>query len=114
MIIPLLIPGLLSLGFSASAQTAAKVKSEEEIMRETMVTISRQLGVTCTTCHNPDNFRSDKKMEFKVAKEHMKITQLLIDSGMDGKKGPKASCYMCHRGELKPKYQAPSDPQAKF
>ncbi len=91
----------------ALAQTPAKIKSDEELMRESMVVISRQLGVNCTTCHNPENFRSDKKVEFKIAKEHMKLTQILIDSGMDGKKGPKATCYMCHRGDLKPKYQEP-------
>jgi hypothetical protein len=107
MIIPLLFSSLLLPILPASAQTAAKVKSDEDLMRESMVVISRQLGVTCTTCHNPENFHSDKKMEFKVAKEHMKLTQMLIDSGMDGKKGPKATCYMCHRGELKPKYQEP-------
>lgn len=98
---------------TALAQTPAKIKSEEELMREQMVTISRQLGVTCTKCHNTENFKSDKKMEFKVAKEHMKITQLLIDSGMDGKRGPKASCYMCHRGELKPRYQEPAGTNQK-
>ncbi len=106
MIIPIVF-SLLFQAVPASAQTAAKIKSEEELMRETMIVISRQLGVNCTTCHNPENFKSDQKMEFKVAKEHMKLTQLLIDSGMDGKKGPKATCYMCHRGELKPKYQEP-------
>lgn len=100
-----LISLILFLTLPALAQSPAKLKSDEEQMRQLMVTMSRQLGVTCTTCHNTENFRSDKKVEFRIAKEHMKITQLLIDSGMDGKKGPKASCYMCHRGELKPPYQ---------
>lgn len=104
----MIIPLLISLAMTASAQTASKIKTDEELMRESMLVISRQLGVNCTTCHNPENFRSDKKVEFKVAREHMKLTQLLIDSGLDGKKGPKASCYMCHRGELKPKYQEPN------
>jgi hypothetical protein len=111
MIIPVLKSLLITAAFvfsaQAFAQTPSKIKSDEDLMRESMVVISRQLGVNCTTCHNPENFRSDKKVEFKVAKEHMKLTQLLIDSGMDGKKGPKATCYMCHRGELKPKYQEP-------
>jgi hypothetical protein len=104
-----MIAPILMLVFQmALAQTPAKIKSDEEQMREMMVTMSRQLGVTCNSCHNPENFRSDKKIEFRIAKEHMKLTQLLIDSGMDGKKGPKASCYMCHRGELKPPYQEPA------
>ena len=104
----MIAPMVFSLILSSFAQTPAQIKSEEDQMRETMVSMSRQLGVTCTTCHNSENFKSDKKMEFKLAKEHMKITQGLIDLGMDGKRGPKATCYMCHRGELKPKYQEPS------
>lgn len=98
---------VLLLACSSYAQTPAQLKSQEEEMRELMISMSRQLGVTCTSCHNPENFRSSAKMEFKIAKEHMKITQLLIDNGMDGKKGPKASCYMCHQGQLKPSYKIP-------
>lgn len=109
----MIAPWAFLLLASAFAQTPSQVKSEEEVMRESMVSISRQLGVTCTACHNPENFKSDKKMEFRVAKEHMKITQGLIDMGMDGKKGPKATCYMCHRGELKPPFQEPPPPLKK-
>jgi hypothetical protein len=105
---------LFSLSLSGWAQqTPAQVKAEEEQIREMMVSMSRQLGVTCTVCHNPQNFKSDKLPAFKVAKEHMKITQGLIDMGMDGKRGPKASCYMCHRGELKPKFEEPPPPMKR-
>jgi len=95
------------------AQTPSKIKSEEEQMREVMVTMSRQLGVTCTACHNTENFKSAEKTTFKVAKEHMKITQLLIDAGMNGKQGPKADCYLCHRGELKPNFKEKVPPMLK-
>lgn len=112
---PLLLLGLalflpLMLSPQADAQSAKKVKNQEEDLRAYMVTISRQLGVTCTTCHNTDNFRSDEKRQFKVGKEHMKLTQLLLDNGMDGKKGPRADCYMCHRGKLMPEYKEPTHP----
>lgn len=86
---------------------ADNLKSEEKAIRENMVLISRQLGVTCLTCHNTDNFKSDKKHEFQVAREHMKLTQMLIDNGMDGKKSYKADCNLCHRGVLKPVIQEP-------
>ena len=98
----LLFPMLLS---AQSSSSAATIKSNEELMREQMIVISRQLGVTCITCHNTDNFKSDSKDAFKVAKEHMKLTQGLIDMGMNGKGTAKADCYMCHRGQLKPAYQ---------
>lgn len=98
----------LLFGFQfAKAQSPKSIKTEEEVVRENMLSISRQLGVTCNVCHSSENFKSDKKVQFKIAKEHIRITQLLIDSGMDGKKGPKASCFMCHRGELNPPFKTP-------
>lgn len=97
----------------AHAQSPSQIKLEEEKMREVMVTMSRQLGVTCTACHNTENFKSDQNPSFKIAREHMKITQLLIDGGMNGKSGPKADCYMCHRGQLKPAYQEKISPMLK-
>jgi len=97
----------------AFAQTPAQIKSNEEQIRQVMITMSRQLGVTCNTCHLTENFKSDKKEMFKVAKEHMRLTQLLIDSGMDGKKTPKADCYLCHRGKLQPDYKEKISPLIK-
>ena len=95
---------LLLVAPDSHSQSAKKLKVQEEEMRSYMIMISRQLGVSCTTCHLTDNFKSDEKAHFKVAKDHMRLTQMLIDNGMDGKKGPKADCFMCHRGQLKPDY----------
>lgn len=95
------------------SQSANTVKADDEAMRSYMVQISRQLGVTCTTCHDTGNFRKADIKQFKVAKEHMKLTQILIDNGMDGKKYAKADCYMCHRGTLKPAYKEPVNPMTK-
>jgi hypothetical protein len=100
----------LLIAQNAFSQTAKKIKSTEEQIRESMVTISRQLGVTCTYCHNTDDFKNSEKPFFKIAKEHMRLTQILIDSGMDGRSGPKADCYMCHRGQSKPNYKEPLHP----
>lgn len=105
-----------SSGGAASAQDnahagAEQFRNREEEMRISMINISRQLSVTCTTCHNPKNFASNEKGTFKTAKEHMRLTQLLIDQGFDGlEKRPKADCYMCHRGKLKPDFKEPIDP----
>ena len=91
----------------SQSQSPPEIKKEEEEVRKVMRLWSRQLGVTCTTCHDSNNFRSDKLRAFKIGREHMKLTQVLIDNGMDGKKGPKADCFMCHRGDLKPNYKEP-------
>lgn len=93
------------------SQTPSKIKLEEELQRERMINMTRQLGVTCNTCHNSKDFTSDKKIAYKIALEHIRLTQLLIDNGMDGKNSrPKADCYMCHRGQAKPDYKEPFDP----
>lgn len=104
--------GLLFLGSLTEAESVSKFVTKEEKIREEMVVISRQMGVTCTECHNVSNFASDEKKSFKVAKEHMKLTQMLKDNGFDGKKGPVASCYMCHRGKLTPEYKEPQSAKA--
>jgi hypothetical protein len=96
--------------FLSQAESPNEFKKQEKAIREQMRDWSRQLGVTCKSCHDVNNFKSDKLSAFKIGKEHMKITQLLIDNGMDGKLGPKADCYMCHRGQLKPSYKEKENP----
>ncbi len=97
--------GLLFLAPKGHSQSAAKIKSQDEIIREQMIEMSRQLSVTCTECHRVDNFKDNKKPNFKIAKEHMEIVEILKAKGFNGKNGPLASCYMCHQGVLKPAYQ---------
>lgn len=106
-----LISTFLNLAISAQAiESVKKLKDRETEIRESMIEMSRQLSVTCTKCHNVENFRSDEKREFKVGKEHMKLVQILIDNGMNGQKNaPKADCYMCHRGKLIPDYKEPKN-----
>lgn len=92
-------------GPKAQAQSAQKIKLKEEEIRHSMVTISRQLGVTCTECHNMKKLADDSLKSFQVAREHMKIVEILKLNGMDGKKGPEASCFMCHRGQMSVPYK---------
>ncbi|XGC81754.1 hypothetical protein ACES2L_04565 [Bdellovibrio bacteriovorus] len=102
-----LVSAVLFTSSVVQSQSVAKFVTKEEKIREEMITISRELGVTCAECHNVQNFRDDSKKTFKVGKEHMKLTQMLKDNGFDGKKGPMATCYMCHRGKLVPDYKEP-------
>lgn len=105
--VPLLLLFFLLLIPQAHSESVTKFVTKEEKIREEMIVISRELGVTCTECHNVQNFRDDSKKTFKVSKDHMKITQMLKENGFDGKKGPMSTCYMCHRGKLKPDYKEP-------
>ena len=96
---------LLILSPKGYSESASTLKTTEEKIRKDMIVISRQLGVTCTECHNVQNFASDEKKSFKVAKDHMRITETLRGNGFDGKKGPEVSCFMCHQGKLRPGYK---------
>lgn len=91
----------------ALAESVTNFVTKEDQIREEMISISRQIGVTCTECHNVQNFSNDSKKSFRVGKEHMKLTQMLKENGFDGKKGPEATCYMCHRGKLRPDFKEP-------
>jgi hypothetical protein len=99
---------ILLLSSWVQAETVTQFVTKEEDIRENMIRISRELGVTCATCHNVQNFKADDKKTYQISKEHMKITQMLKESGFDGKKGPAANCFMCHRGKLTPDYKEPA------
>lgn len=86
----------------AKTQSPSRLKDDEEKIRLAMVQISRELGTTCTECHNVNNFKDDAKPSFKTALKHLKIVSVMKANGMDGKQGPDANCFMCHRGELRP------------
>ena len=74
--------------------------------REEMVKMSRELGVTCTHCHDVGNFTSGKKKTYQTALKHIRITANL--NGKNGFNGrPKVTCYLCHRGKVKPDYIEP-------
>lgn len=97
---------LLMLASMCFAQTPEKIKKTEDDVRQEMIKISRQLGVTCTECHSTKNFKSAEKPSFKISQAHMKMTEVLKQNGLSGKNGEQeASCFMCHRGQLKFEYK---------
>jgi hypothetical protein len=98
----------LLIGSMAQGEGVTKVITNEEKIREEMVQISRELGVTCTECHNVQNFADATKKGFQIGAQHMKLTNLIKANGFDGKKGPLMTCYMCHRGKLIPDYKEPA------
>lgn len=68
---------------------------------------SNSLGVTCTHCHNPDDWSSDKKIEKQITREMWKLTGRLnseILPGIEelGDRTATVNCTTCHRGDIKP------------
>ncbi len=90
------------LAFAAGDATHKMAKDPDFAVRQDMIEISRQLGVTCTHCHDMKNLKSQTLPAWKVSKEHIRVTALLNSKeGLNGT--PKVDCYTCHRGEAKPK-----------
>jgi hypothetical protein len=80
-------------------------------IRQNMVNISRQLGVTCAHCHHMDNFKSGDLETFKTAAAHLKMVEELNAKRVHGL--PKVDCYMCHQGTAHPHFAEPLKSEAK-
>ena len=89
------------------SEALASPKDDELAQRDFMIKISRQLGVTCTHCHNVNNFKDKSMSTYKVAAEHIRMVELLNQRSFTAKNGPRADCYMCHRGKAQPDYKEP-------
>lgn len=90
------------LGGLVQAQELEEIKTQEQIVREQMLRISKELGVTCSTCHNLKNYKDASLKPFQVSVDHMHAVDLLRKQGFDGIKYPQANCYICHQGKLIP------------
>lgn len=90
----------------SKAVTPTQVKKKEDEVRKQMLQISKDLGVTCTYCHNVKNWKEDSKPEWKIASEHIKLMDSIRTFSMNGKDKPtETGCFMCHRGEAKYKWR---------
>lgn len=105
----------LFVGFEGWARTpkkSAASKDPDLRIHEEMQVISRQLGVTCTYCHDPANFRSASLKEFGIAKEHMRVVNY-INSEKGWNQKPRIDCFTCHRGNAKIDLRAELDASLK-
>ena len=68
---------------------------------------SGSLGVTCTHCHNPNDWASEEKPQKQIARDMMamvgKINGELL-TAIDNLESdrPAVNCTTCHRGQVKP------------
>jgi hypothetical protein len=69
---------------------------------------SRALGVTCTHCHNDQNFASDEKRPKRAAREMAVMHRMINDAlrKMQNIEIPPdnrpINCFTCHRGAIDP------------
>ncbi len=68
---------------------------------------SNSLGVTCTHCHNPDDWGSDEKLEKEITREMWRMTgkinsEMLPAIADLSDRNAVVNCTTCHRGDIKP------------
>lgn len=69
---------------------------------------SKGLGVSCGHCHNTSNFSLDTNPKKKIAREMVKLGNVISSNlkKIDGlSTRPIVNCITCHRGELKPAFR---------
>ncbi|MBX9603030.1 MAG: c-type cytochrome [Bryobacteraceae bacterium] len=74
---------------------------------------AKSLGVTCTHCHNPEDWSSDEKTPKKIAREMSDMSRTLNEQlrGIallkDRTPPVTVNCTTCHRGATKPALNLP-------
>lgn len=97
-----------------------KVLTPDVNVGQAMQRFTVGLGVQCSYCHAAGDFASDEKPEKEIARKMLlmikQINRNFPDAGNDfansrylpfpeGKQ--YVTCYTCHQGETKPKFQTP-------
>ena len=68
---------------------------------------SKSLGVTCTHCHNPNDWAAEEKLQKQIARDMMAMVgrinqELLGEINNLESENPAVNCTTCHRGQIKP------------
>jgi hypothetical protein len=77
-----------------------KVATGGEVV-QIMHTFTAGLGVQCIYCHVQGNYASDENPKKEVARQMIKMSQVINANFPDGRM--RVTCYTCHRGEAEPK-----------
>jgi hypothetical protein len=83
-----------------------KILPADVNIQQTMGAFRTALGVQCTYCHVAGDFPSDDNPKKNMARNMLRIAADINAAFPDGKR--HVTCYTCHRGEAKPKMEAPA------
>ena len=83
-----------------------KILPADTNIQQTMGAFRTALGVQCAYCHVAGDFASDDNPRKNIARNMLRIAADINASFPDGKR--HVTCYTCHRGEAKPKTEAPA------
>ncbi len=82
--------------------TVLPYTKKSEIMKYMKKTVSKELGVKCSFCHNVRDYSSDENSHKIVAREMMRMVMNINETTMKPLKMHEVSCWVCHRGNEHP------------
>jgi hypothetical protein len=97
-------PGASGRGRGVPAAKNLQILKPEEI-RVTMAAFVQGTGLACDGCHVQGDRASDDKHEKVVARKMLEMVRGANANTFNGDN--KVTCYMCHRGEARPKSEPP-------
>ena len=110
----LLVIVLIGFCFSSNFEnvTVLDIESRSE-MKKYMKSISKDLGIRCSHCHNMDDKSIDTPAK-DITREMIKLTRYLnslLNTQMQDStsKTTYVTCWTCHHGQLNPENVRPED-----
>jgi hypothetical protein len=83
-----------------------RVLPQDTNLGQVMGSFRAALGVQCTYCHVAGDFPSDDNAKKGMARNMIRISADINANFPDG--NMHVTCYTCHRGEAKPRMEAPA------
>ena len=98
--------------FSQPPKNLKVLKVEKgEDLRPIMRSFDQALGVECAFCHDTQDFDKDTKPHKETARKMLEMVQKINTEIFTWEGAPKATCNMCHNGNVYPKFNPPQPPQ---
>ena len=110
----LIILSLLTISFTSDFKNVQVLEIEgKSAMKKYMKSISLDLGVKCSHCHDLDDKSIDTD-EKHITREMIKLTRYLNDVLNSVEKNHEnyktfVTCWTCHHGNLEPEHKRPVD-----
>ncbi|MEE8120409.1 MAG: c-type cytochrome [Anaerolineales bacterium] len=101
--------GRRGVAFSKPATNLKILEVDDpEDLRPIMRNFSRSLGVNCRFCHDPQDWAKDVPHK-EAARRMIEMVNEINTEVFTWERAPRATCHMCHNGNVYPKFDPPSE-----
>lgn len=91
-------------GEYSNLQVLPETITKTELL-DTMKLVTKSLDVKCNFCHRTDvrDYASDEIEKKVIAREMMRMVEMINGEHFTWSGAPEATCFMCHHGQRKPR-----------